>query len=43
MFIMPCMVHLKYNNLNIADAEIIENTGSDRSLICMFFCYYVWS
>ena len=30
------MVHLKCNNLNVADAEIIKNTGSDRFWICMF-------
>ena len=30
------MVHLKCNNLNVVDAEIIKNTGSDRFWICMF-------
>ena len=30
------MVHLKCNNLNVVDAEIIKNNGSDRSWICMF-------
>ena len=30
------MVHLKCNNLNVADAEIIRNTDSDRFWICMF-------
>ena len=33
------MVHLKCNNLNIVDAEIIQNTGSDRFWICMFCSY----
>ena len=27
---------LKYNNLNVVDAEIIKTTGSDRFWICMF-------
>ena len=31
------IVHLKCNNLNVVDAEIIKNTGSDRFLICMFY------
>ena len=31
------MAHLKRNNLNVVDAEIIKNTGSDRFWICMFF------
>ena len=30
------MFHLKCNNLNVVDAEIIKNTGSDRFWICMF-------
>ena len=30
------MAHLKCNNLNVADAEILESTGSDRFRICMF-------
>ena len=30
------IVHLKCNNLNVVDAEIITNTGSDRFWICMF-------
>ena len=30
------MVHLKCNNLNVVDAGIIANTGSDRFWICMF-------
>ena len=30
------MVHLKCNYLNVVDAEIIKNTGSDRFWICMF-------
>ena len=30
------MVHLKCNDLNVDDAEIIKNTGSDRFWICMF-------
>ena len=30
------IVHLKCNNLNIIDAEITQNTGSDRFWICMF-------
>ena len=30
------MAHLKCNNLNVFDAEIIKNTGSDRIWICMF-------
>ena len=30
------MVHLKCNNVNVVDAEIIKNTGSDRFWICMF-------
>ena len=30
------MVHLKCNNLNVVDAEIIKNTGSDIFWICMF-------
>ena len=30
------MVQLKSNNLNVVDAEIIKNTGSDRFWICMF-------
>ena len=30
------MVHLKCNNLNVVDAEIIKNTDSDRFWICMF-------
>ena len=30
------MVNLKYNNLNVADAKIINNTDSDRFWICMF-------
>ena len=30
------MVHLKCNNLNVVDAEIIKTTGSDRFWICMF-------
>ena len=30
------MVHLKCNNLNVVDAEIIKNTGLDRFWICMF-------
>ena len=30
------MVHLKCNNLNVADAEIMKNTGSDGFWICMF-------
>ena len=30
------MVHLKCNNLNVADSEIIKNTGSDRFWICLF-------
>ena len=30
------MVHLKCNNLNAVDAEIIKNTGSNRFWICMF-------
>ena len=30
------MVQLKSNNLNVVDAEIIKNTGSDRFRICMF-------
>ena len=29
------MVHLNCNNLNVVDAEIIKNTGSDRFWICM--------
>ena len=29
------MVHLKCNNLNVVDADIIKNTGSDRFWICM--------
>ena len=29
------MVHLKSNNVNVADAEIIKNTGSERFWICM--------
>ena len=29
------MVHLKCNNLNAVDAEIIKTTGSDRFWICM--------
>ena len=28
--------HLKCNSLNVADAEIIKNTGSDRFWICIF-------
>ena len=30
------VVHFKCNNLNVVDAEIIENTGSDRFWICIF-------
>ena len=30
------MVHLKYNNLNLVDAENIKNNDSDRFWICMF-------
>ena len=30
------VVHLKCNNLDIVDAEIIKNTVSDRLWICMF-------
>ena len=30
------MIHLKCNNLNVADAEITKNTGLDRFWICMF-------
>ena len=30
------MFHLKCNNLNVVDAEIIKTTGSDRFWICMF-------
>ena len=30
------MVHLKCNNVDVVDAEIIKNTGSDRFWICMF-------
>ena len=30
------MVHLKSNNLNVVDAEIIKFFGSDRFWICMF-------
>ena len=30
------MVHLNCNNLNVVDAEIIKNTGSDRFWISMF-------
>ena len=30
------MVHLKCSNLDVVDAEIIKNTGSDIFLICMF-------
>ena len=30
------MVHLKCNNSNAVDAEIIKNTGSDRFCICIF-------
>ena len=33
------MVHLKCNDLNIIDAEIIKNTGSDKFWICMFCSY----
>ena len=29
------MVHLKCNNLNAVDAEIIKNTDSDRFWTCM--------
>ena len=29
------MVHLKCNSLNVIDAEIIKNTGSDGFWICM--------
>ena len=36
MFIMPYRGHLKCNSLNVADAEIIKNTGSDRFWICIF-------
>ena len=31
------MGHLKRNNLNFVDAEIIKNTSSDRFWICMFY------
>ena len=30
------MVHLKCNNLNFVDAEIIKNTGLDRFWACMY-------
>ena len=30
------MVHLKCNNLNVVETEIIKTTGSDRFWICMF-------
>ena len=30
------MVHLKCNNLNFVDAEIIKNTGSDIFWVCMY-------
>ena len=30
------MFHLKCNNLNVVDAEIIKNTGTGRFWICMF-------
>ena len=30
------MVHLKCNNLNVVDEEILKTTGSDRFWICMF-------
>ena len=30
------MIHLKCNNFNVVDAEIIKNTGSDSFWICMF-------
>ena len=33
---MPYRGHLKCNSLNVADAEIIKNTGSDRFWICIF-------
>ena len=36
MLIMRYHGSLKYNNLNVADAEIIKTTGSDRFWICMF-------
>ena len=36
MFIMCYHGSLKYNNLNVVDAEIIKTTGSDRFWICMF-------
>ena len=31
------MGHLKRNDLNFVDAEIIKNTSSDRCWICMFY------
>ena len=30
------MVHLKCNNLNFVDAEIMENTSTDRFWVCMY-------
>ena len=30
------MVHLKCNNLNVVDVEIMKNTGSNRFWICLF-------
>ena len=30
------MVHLKRNSLNVVEAEIIKNTGSDIFWVCMF-------
>ena len=30
------VVHLKCNNLNFVEAEIIKNTGSDRFWVCMY-------
>ena len=32
------MVHLKCNNLNEVDVEIIKSTGSDRFWVCMCCC-----
>ena len=32
------MVHLKRNNLDLTDEEIIKNTGSDRFWVCMYSC-----
>ena len=29
------MIYLKCNNLNVADAEVIKNTGSDRFWVCI--------